>query len=94
MVEVIPVYLLALVFGIGASITIGKRANGWVRIIGGGVGGAGSAVILEYGGAYSYFASAYYGGMGLMGYLFIGSFCFLCFVWIFNLMETGDRLIR
>lgn len=89
------VYALAVVTGLAGTRYLSKLTDrGWIRIIGGGASGSGTAALLEYGGAYSYFASAWYGGMGVSGYVFLASLGFLCLVWIWNLISTGDRTVR
>jgi hypothetical protein len=71
----------------------GIKTRQSIRVIGGGAAGASTGAILENGAAYSFFSSAFYGGMGLSGYVFIGSFLFLCFVWIYNYIETGEAVL-
>lgn len=88
------IYALTFIAGLvtyrGLSGTTTRQS---IRIIGGGASGVGTGALLENGAAYSFFTSAYYGGMGLSGYVFIGSFVFLIGVWVFNFIETRDRLV-
>lgn len=92
--SVIFIYSLTFVAGLVAFRGLsGATSRNSIRIIGGGASGAGTGALLENGAAYSFFTSAYYGGMGISGYVFIGSFVFLIGVWVFNFIETRDRLV-
>lgn len=87
-------YMLAFVGGlVGYRTLSGATSRQGIRIIGGGASGAGVSALLEGGATYSYFASAINGGMGTAGYVFVGSFVFLCAVWIYNYLESKETLV-
>nr|ANO58193.1 MATE efflux family protein [uncultured marine euryarchaeote] len=80
---------MATVFGLAGSIYIGKATiRPSIRLLGGGIAGVGSVSLLQNGAAYSFIASAWYGGMGNTGYLFIGSLMILILTMAGNLIIT------
>jgi hypothetical protein len=80
---------VATVFGLAGSIYVGKATiRPSIRLLGGGVSGVGAGALLENGSAYSFIVSAYYGGMGNTGYLFIGSLVILLLTVVGNLIIT------
>jgi predicted transporter len=92
--SIVFIYSLTFVSGLVAYRGFsGVSTRQSIRVLAGGVSGVGTGAILENGAAYSFFTSAYYGGMGISGYVFIGSFVFLIGVWVFNFIETKDRLV-
>ena len=80
---------VATVFGLAGSIYVGKGTiRPSIRLLGGGISGVGAGSLLENGAAYSFITSAYYGGMGNTGYLFIGSLAILLLTVVGNLILT------
>ena len=86
------IYALSVVFGLVGSVFVGKATmRPSIRILAGGVSGTGMAALLENGAAYSFLASAYYGGMGNTGYLLIGSLAILILTLVANMVMTKGR---
>jgi len=85
-------YAAALAFGMAGSVYIGRAtARPSIRVLSGGVSGAGVGAVLENGAGYSFLASAYYGGMGWAGYLLVASVLILLSVLVANLAMTEGR---
>ena len=87
------IFILTFIGGLLTYRSMSGISRRSIRILGGGATGAGTGAILEGGATYSFFTSAYYGGMGLAGYLFVFSFCFLCIIWIYNFVETKETTV-
>jgi len=82
-------FAVSAVFGLAGSIYVGKATiRPSIRLLGGGASGVSMASLLENGAAYSFIASAYSGGMGNTGYLFIGSLSILVLTVAGNLILT------
>ncbi len=87
------IFILTFIAGLLTYRSMSGVNRRTLRVLGGGASGAGTGAILEGGATYSFFSSAYYGGMGISGYLFVLSFCFLCIIWIYNFIETRETTI-